>query len=61
MTLLHAPLLAVQPAQARGGSQPQQGRVEEGRRLLATAYERMTEGFATADVREADELLQLYA
>ncbi len=34
-----------------------QGKAERGRRLLSDAYERMTEGFTTADLKEARALL----
>ena len=34
-----------------------QGKAEDGRRLLSDAYERMTEGFTTADLKEAQALL----
>ncbi len=35
-----------------------QGRGEEGKRLLAPIYRRFTEGFATADLRDACGLLE---
>ncbi len=35
----------------------QQGQAEQGRRLLSDAYEKLTEGFATADLIEAKALL----
>jgi predicted ATPase len=35
-----------------------QGRVEEGRRMLAGVYDTFTEGFATADLTEARTLLE---
>jgi len=35
-----------------------QGKAEEGRRLLSCVYENFTEGFTTADLIEARELLQ---
>jgi predicted ATPase/class 3 adenylate cyclase len=35
-----------------------QGKAEQGRRLLSDAYTRFTEGFTTADLREARDLLQ---
>ena len=35
----------------------EQGKAEDGRRLLSDAYERLTEGFTTADMKEARVLL----
>ena len=35
----------------------EQGKAEDGRRLLSDAYERLTEGFTTADMKEASVLL----
>ena len=35
----------------------EQGKAEDGRRLLSDAYERLTEGFTTADMKEASALL----
>jgi tetratricopeptide (TPR) repeat protein len=35
----------------------EQGKPEHGRQLLSDAYERLTEGFATADLKEASALL----
>jgi tetratricopeptide (TPR) repeat protein len=35
----------------------EQGQAEHGRQLLRDAYERLTEGFATADLKEASALL----
>jgi len=35
----------------------EQGKAEHGRQLLSDAYERLTEGFTTADLKEASALL----
>jgi ATP/maltotriose-dependent transcriptional regulator MalT len=36
-----------------------QGKAEEGRRMLSTVYEKFTEGFTTADLMEAKDLLRM--
>ena len=35
-----------------------QGKAEQGRRVLNDAYDRFTEGFTTADLMEAEDLLR---
>jgi predicted ATPase len=35
-----------------------QGKAEQGRRMLSGAYQRFTEGFTTADLMEAKDLLR---
>jgi predicted ATPase/class 3 adenylate cyclase len=52
-----APMLQLRAALRLGGFWHQQGRAEEARELLRPAYERLTEGFATADLRDARALL----
>ncbi|RPI78377.1 MAG: hypothetical protein EHM41_25110 [Chloroflexi bacterium] len=36
-----------------------QGEAGQGRRLLSSVYERFTEGFTTADLKEAQDLLRV--
>ena len=53
----HAGMLELQAAMRATRLWLEQGRAEEARCLLADAYGRLTEGFATADVTEAKALL----
>jgi hypothetical protein len=56
-----ARLLELRAATRLSRLRERQGRTEEAREVLAEAYRKMTEGFATADVKEAEALLAEYA
>ncbi len=56
-----AALLELRAATSLGRLYERQGRVEAGRGVLQAAYEKMTEGFTTADVREAEAQLMAYS
>jgi tetratricopeptide (TPR) repeat protein len=53
-----ARLLELRAATSLARLYQQQGQVENGRRILEEAYRKITEGFGTADVREAQALLE---
>lgn len=56
-----ARLLELRAATSLSRLYRQKGRTEEAREVIAAAYGKMTEGFATVDVREAEALLQEYS
>jgi adenylate cyclase len=56
-TQVHAPMLELRAAMRLGRLWRGQGRTEEARALLTKAYEQLTEGFSTADLKEAKTLL----
>jgi tetratricopeptide (TPR) repeat protein len=53
-----APMLQLRAALPLGTLWRKEGRTEEARQLLRPAYERLTEGFAIADLRDARALLE---
>jgi predicted ATPase len=53
-----APMLQLRAALPLAALWRDQGRIEEARQLLRPAYDRFTEGFATADLRDARALLE---
>ncbi|MEJ2288735.1 MAG: hypothetical protein P8Y02_08850 [Deinococcales bacterium] len=53
-----ARLLALRAATSLARLHRQGSRLEETRQVLEAAHQRMTEGFATADVRDAEALLR---
>ncbi|TML93579.1 MAG: DUF4062 domain-containing protein [Actinobacteria bacterium] len=54
---VQAPMLQLRAALRLGRLWRRQGKTEPARELLSDAYERFTEGFSTADLREAKALL----
>jgi predicted ATPase len=54
---VQAPMLQLRAALRLGRLWRDQGKTEPARKLLSDAYERLTEGFSTADLREAKALL----
>ena len=54
---VEAPMLQLRAALRLGQLWRRQGRAADARRLVGEAYDRMSEGFATADLREAKALL----
>ncbi len=56
-----ARLLGLRAATSLARLYERQGRSDEAREVVAPAYEKMTEGFTTADVREAEALLREYS
>jgi len=56
-TEVQAPMLQLRAALRLGRLWREQGKTEPARQLLSDAYERLTEGFSTADLREAKALL----
>ena len=54
---VEAPMLQLRAALRLGQLWRRQGRTEDARRLVGEAYQRFSEGFATADLREARSLL----
>jgi predicted ATPase len=54
---VHAPMLELRAALKLSRLWHGQGKDEEARKLLGAAYSKMTEGFTTADMREASVLL----
>jgi predicted ATPase len=54
---VQAPMLQLRAALSLGRLWRQQGKTERARALVTEAYERLTEGFSTADLREAKQLL----
>ena len=54
---IHADMLELRAATSLSQLWQEQGKAEQGRRLLSGVYERFTEGFTTADLMEARELL----
>jgi adenylate cyclase len=54
---VEAPLLQLRAALRLGRLWREQGKTEPARELLSDAYEKLTEGFSTADLREAKALL----
>jgi predicted ATPase len=54
---MHTPILQLRAAVRLGRLWQNQDKKEEARKLLNDAYSRLTEGFATADMKEADALL----
>ncbi len=55
--VVDAPMLQLRAALRLGQLWRSQGKAEDARRLVGEAYERLSEGFATADLREAKSLL----
>jgi predicted ATPase/class 3 adenylate cyclase len=58
---VEAPMLQLRAALRLGELWRSQGRTEDARELVGEAYERFSEGFATADLREARSLLDALA
>jgi hypothetical protein len=56
-TEVEAPMMRLRAALRLGRLWHEQGKSEEAQRLLSDAYEGFTEGFSTADLREARALL----
>src|SRR5262249_5362535 len=56
-TEVEAPMMRLRAALRLSRLWHEQGRSEEARRLLSDAYKGFTEGFATADLRDAKSLL----
>jgi predicted ATPase len=54
---MHTPMLELQAAMRLSRLWQNQGKKEEARVLLSSAYSKMTEGFSTADMKEAKALL----
>lgn len=54
---VHTPMLELRAAMGLSRLWQEQGKTEQARRLLGTAHAKITEGFTTADVKEASELL----
>ena len=54
---VEAPMLQLRAALRLGRLWREQGKTEPARQLLSDGYERFTEGFSTADLREAKALL----
>ena len=54
---VHAPMLELRVALRLSRLWKQQGRREQARKLLSDAYAKITEGFTTADPKEAAALL----
>jgi predicted ATPase len=54
---VQAPMLQLRAALRLGRLWREQGKTEPARKLLSDAYERLTEGFSTADLREAKALM----
>jgi tetratricopeptide (TPR) repeat protein len=54
---VHAPMLQLRAALSLSRLWSKQGKTESARRLLGDAYERLTEGSSTADLKEAKALL----
>jgi predicted ATPase len=54
---VHVPMLELRAAMGLGRLWHEQGKNEEARRMLNDAYSKMTEGFTTADLKEASALL----
>jgi predicted ATPase len=58
---VHAPMLQLRAALSLAGLWRDQGNVEPARRILTDAYQRLTEGYSTADLTEAQALLEQLA
>ena len=56
-----ARLLELRAAMSLARLYEDQGRAQEGRQVLGEAYEKVTEGFTTADMKEAEALLQAFS
>ncbi|RPJ27151.1 MAG: hypothetical protein EHM33_09045 [Chloroflexi bacterium] len=54
---VHAPMLELRAAMRLSRLWQEQGKIEQARKLLSEAYTKMTEGFTTADMKEAKALL----
>jgi predicted ATPase len=54
---VHAPMLELRAATRLSRLWQEQGKQEQARKLLGDAYAKITEGFATADLKEASALL----
>jgi len=54
---VHAPLLELRAAMRLSRLWQAQGKKEQARKLLSEAYTKITEGFTTADLKEASALL----
>ena len=54
---VQAPMLQLRAALRLARLSRDQGKTEPARKLLSDAYDRLTEGFSTADLREAKALL----
>jgi predicted ATPase len=54
---VHAPMLELRAAMRLSRLWQNQGKSEQARELLSAAYEKITDGFATADMKEAGALL----
>jgi tetratricopeptide (TPR) repeat protein len=54
---VHAPMLELRAAMGLSRLWNQQGKKEQARKVLSEAYSKITEGFTTADLKEASALL----
>jgi predicted ATPase len=54
---VHAPMLELRAAMRLSRLWQEQGKKEQARKLLSDAYTKITEGFATHDMKEANALL----
>ena len=54
---VQAPMLELRAAMRLSRLWREQGKTDQARKVLSDAYAKMTEGFATADLREAQALL----
>ncbi len=55
---IEAPTLELRSAMALARLWSEQGKVEQGRQLVGSVYEKLTEGFTTTDLKEARVLLE---
>jgi len=57
-TQMQAPMLELRAAMSLARLRREQGKTEQARQPLRSAYEKMTEGFTTADLKQAKALLE---